>query len=58
MVRELLTEENYNNNFEKIEEYLSLHLDSYVVDKEIVAEKRIFANKYYGIDTAFKISRF
>ena len=57
MVRELLTEENYNNNFEKIEEYLSKNLDSYVVDKEIVAEKRIFANKYYGIDTAFKISR-
>ena len=57
MVRELLTEENYNNNFEKIEEYLSKNIDSYVVDKEIVAEKRIFANKYYGIDTAFKISR-
>ena len=57
MVRELLTEGNYNNNFEKIEEYLSKNLDSYVVDKEIVAEKRIFANKYYGIDTAFKISR-
>ena len=57
MVRELLTEEIYNNNFEKIEEYLSKNLDSYVVDKEVVAEKRIFANKYYGIDTAFKISR-
>jgi hypothetical protein len=57
MVRELLTEETYNNNYEQIEQYLSQNLQNYVVDSEVTAEKRIFAGKYYGIDSAFKISR-
>ncbi len=57
MVRELLTEETYNNNYEQIEKYLSQNLQNYVEDSEVTAEKRIFAGKYYGIDAAFKISR-
>jgi len=57
MVRELLTEETYNNNYEQIEKYTSQNLDNYVVDSEIIAEKKIFADKFYGIDSAVKVNR-
>ena len=57
MVRELLTEETYNNNYEQIEKYTSQNLNNYVVDSEIIAEKKIFADKFYGIDSAVKVNR-
>ena len=57
MVRELLTQETYNNNYQQIEKYVSQNLDNYIVQNEIIAEKKIFADKYYGIDSAIKVNR-
>ena len=57
MVRELLVDENYNNNFENIKEYLSKNIQKYIVSSEVNNEKKIFGGKYYGIDSAHKVDR-
>ena len=57
MVRELLPDENYNNNFENIKEYLSKNVQKYIVSSEVNDEKKIFGGKYYGLDTAHKVNR-
>ena len=57
MVRELLPDENYNNNFENIKEYLSKNVQKYIVSSEVNDEKKIFGGKYYGLDTAHKVDR-
>ena len=57
MVRELLPDEDYNNNFANIEEYLSKNLQKYIVKSEVNAEKKIFGGGYYGIDSAHKVDR-
>ena len=57
MVRELLPDENYNNNFANIEEYLSKNVQKYIVKSEVNDEKKIFGGKYYGLDTAHKVDR-
>jgi len=57
MVRELLPEEDYNNNYEVIEKYLSSNIQKYVDKTEVNDEKKIFGGKYYGIDTAHKVNR-
>jgi len=57
MVRELLPDEDYNNNFANIEEYLSKNLQKYIVKSEVNDEKKIFGGKYYGLDTAHKVNR-
>jgi len=57
MVRELLSDEDYNNSFEDIEEYLSRNIQNYIVSSEVNDEKKIFGGKYYGLDTAFKVNR-
>ena len=57
MVRELLPEEDYNNNYEVIEKYLSSNVQKYVDKTEVNDEKKIFGGKYYGVDTAHKVNR-
>ena len=57
MVRELLPDEDYNNNFENIKEYLSKNVQKYIVSSEVNDEKKIFGGKYYGLDTAHKVDR-
>jgi hypothetical protein len=57
MVRELLPDEDYNNNFEDIELYLSKNIQKYIVSSEVNDEKKIFDGKYYGLDTAHKVNR-
>ncbi len=57
MVRELLPDEDYNNNFEDIEQYLSKNIQKYIVSSEVNDEKKIFGGKYYGLDTAHKVNR-
>jgi len=57
MVRELLPDEDYNNNFEDIEQYLSKNIQKYIVSSEVNDEKKIFGGRYYGIDSAHKVDR-
>jgi len=57
MVRELLPDEDYNNNFSNIEEYLSKNVQKYIVKSEVNDEKKIFGGGYYGIDSAHKVDR-
>ena len=57
MVRELLADEDYNNNFEDIEQYLSKNIQKYIVSSEVNDEKKIFGGRYYGIDSAHKVDR-
>lgn len=57
MVRELLPSSTYNENYEKIEDYLSRNINNYVDDQEVVGERRIFMGQYYGISAAFKVNR-
>ena len=57
MVRELLPDEDYNNNFADIEKYLSKNVQKYIVRSEVNDEKKIFGGKYYGLDTAHKVNR-
>ncbi len=57
MVRELLREEDYNNNYENIDKYLSSNVQKYIVSSEVNDEKKIFGGKYYGLDTAHKVNR-
>ena len=48
MVRELLPSSAYNENYEKIEDYLSRNINNYVDEQEVVGEHRIFMSQYYG----------
>ena len=57
MVRELLPDEDYNNNVEDIEQYLSKNIQKYIVSSEVNDEKKIFGGRYYGIDSAHKVDR-
>lgn len=57
MVRELMTAESYNRNYEEIERYFSKNIDKYINDSEVNAEKKIYLDKFYGISASFKISR-
>jgi len=57
MVRELLSDEDYNNSFAEIEEYISRNVQNYIVSSEVNDQKKIFGGKYYGLDTAFKVNR-
>jgi len=57
MVRELLADEDYNNNFSNINEYLSKNVQKYIVKSEVNDEKKIFGGGYYGIDSAHKVDR-
>ena len=56
MVRELLPPSTYNENYEKIEDYLSRNISNYVDEQEVVGEHRIFIGQYYGISAAFKLA--
>jgi len=51
MVRELLPDEDYNNNFEDIEQYLSKNIQKYIVSSEVNDEKKIFDGKWSGHGT-------
>jgi len=57
MVRELLADEDYNNKFADIEQYLSKNIQKYIVKSEVNDEKKIFGGRYYGIDSAHKVDR-
>jgi hypothetical protein len=54
-VRELLPSSTYNENYEKIEDYLSRNTNNYVDEQEVVGEHRIFMGQYYGISAAFQL---
>ncbi|MBU2510115.1 hypothetical protein KJ966_02215 [bacterium] len=57
MVRELMTSDDYNRRYEEIERYFSKNIDEFVIDRQVVGERKIYNDKYYGISAAFKISR-
>jgi hypothetical protein len=57
MVRELLSDEDYNDKFADIEQYLSKNIQKYIVKSEVNDEKKIFGGRYYGIDSAHKVDR-
>jgi len=57
MVRELLADEDYNNKFADIEQYLSKNIQKYIVSSEVNDEKKIFSGRYYGIDSAHTVDR-
>jgi len=57
MVRELLADEDYNNKFADIEQYLSKNIQKYIVKSEVNDEKKIFGGRYYRIDSAHKVDR-
>lgn len=57
MVRELLADEDYNNKFADIEQYLLKNIQKYIVKSEVNDEKKIFGGRYYGIDSAHKVDR-
>jgi len=57
MVRELMADEDYNDKFADIEQYLSKNIQKYIVISEVNDEKTIFGGKYYGIDSAHKVDR-
>ncbi|MBF0349388.1 MAG: hypothetical protein HQM11_00060 [SAR324 cluster bacterium] len=57
MVRELLDADTYNKNYEEIDRYMSQNVNNYIDDVEVVGEKKIFNDKYYGIAAAFKVNR-
>ena len=54
MVRELLPPSTYNENYEKIGDYLSRNTNNYVDEQEVVGEHRIFIGQYY-VSAAFKL---
>ena len=55
IVRELLPSSTYNEDYEKIEDYLSRNINNYVDEQEVVGERRIFMVQYYGISAAFEL---
>ncbi len=57
MVRELMTSDDYNRRYDEIERYFSKNIDKFIVDREIVGERKIYNDRYYGISGAFKVSR-
>ena len=57
MVRELLADEDYNDKFADIEQYLSKNIQKYIIKSEVNDEKKIFGGGYYGIDSAHKVDR-
>ena len=57
MVRELLADEDYNDKFSDIEQYLSKNIQKYIIKSEVNDEKKIFGGRYYGIDSAHKVDR-
>ena len=57
MVRELLTAELYNENYTKIDTYMSKNIDQYIVDTEVIDEKKVFLDAFYGVNAGYKVSR-
>ncbi len=57
MVRELMTSDDYNRRYDEIERYFSKNIDKYILGREVVGEKKIYNDRYYGVSGAFKISR-
>ena len=50
-------DEDYNDKFSDIEQYLSKNIQKYIIKSEVNDEKKIFGGKYYGIDSAHKVDR-
>jgi hypothetical protein len=57
MVHELMIAENYNRNYEAIENYFSKNINKYILDSHVDGEKKIYQDKFYGVSASFKISR-
>lgn len=57
MVRELMTSEDYNRRYDEIERYFSKNVDKYILNRQVVGERKIYNDRYYGVSAAFKISR-
>lgn len=57
MVRELLTAELYNENYAKIDNFMSKNVDKYIVDREVIDERKIYLEQFYGVYGSFKVSR-
>lgn len=57
MVRELMTAENYNRNYESIETYFSKNIGKYIIDSNVDGDRKIYQDKFHGVSASFKISR-
>ncbi len=57
MVRELMTTDDYNRRYEEIERYFSKNVDKYILDRQVIDERKIYNDRYYGISAGFKVSR-
>ena len=57
MVQELTTAELYNANYGQVESYFSKNINKYIVDREVIDEKKVLLDKFYGVHGSFKISR-
>jgi hypothetical protein len=57
MVRELMNAEDYNRGYKEIGNFFFKNIDQYVLDREVISEKKIYNDKYYGILAAFKVNR-
>jgi len=57
IVRELLSADVYNRKYDVIEQYMSTNLSKYILDQEVMSERKIFNGRYYGIAAAYKVNR-
>ena len=57
MIRELMSAEDYNRQYEEIGRYFSKNIEKYIIDREVNGEKEIYMGKFYGISATFKVSR-
>lgn len=57
LVGELLTPAQYNENYEKIEQYLASNHAKYIKNEDVFAEKKIFEGRFYGIAAAYRLDR-
>ncbi|OGG93740.1 MAG: hypothetical protein A2527_11500 [Candidatus Lambdaproteobacteria bacterium RIFOXYD2_FULL_50_16] len=57
MVQELTTPELYNKSFAEVDNYFSKNIDNYIVDQEVMDEKKILLDQFYGVHGSFKVSR-
>ncbi|MGK0288846.1 MAG: hypothetical protein ACI86H_000267, partial [bacterium] len=49
--------ETYNQSYEKIVKYMEKDTNKYIVTQEVNGEKKIFGDRYYGINASFKVNR-
>lgn len=57
MIRELMSAETYNRNYEAIERYFKQNVNKFIEDSQIDGERKIFNDRFIGIAASFKVSR-